>query len=105
MNLVDKNAIMQVIGCLIRNPLLFSEIGNDINIDDFDTNFTKSIFNAIYNLYQLGADKVTIIDIDNYLQQYGGIYSNFTKENGITYLQDCCELAQVENFYYYFNGR
>ena len=103
MNLVDKNAIMQVIGCLIRNPLLFSEIGNDINIDDFDTNFTKSIFNAIYNLYQLGADKVTIIDIDNYLQQYGGIYSNFTKENGITYLQDCCELAQVENFYYYFN--
>lgn len=102
-NLVDKNAIMQVIGCLIRNPLLFSEVGNNLNIDDFDNNLTKSIFNAIYNLYQLGADKVNIVDIDNYLQQYGGVYSNFQKENGIVYLQDCYELAQVENFQYYFN--
>ena len=79
-NLVDRNAIMQVIGCLIRNPLLFSEVGNNLNIDDFDNNLTKSIFNAIYNLYQLGADKVNIVDIDNYLQQYGGVYSNFQKE-------------------------
>ena len=102
-NLVDKNAIMQVIGCLIRNPLLFSEVGNNLNIDDFDNNLTKSIFNAIYNLYQLGADKVNVVDIDNYLQQYGGVYSNFQKENGIVYLQDCYELAQVENFQYYFN--
>ena len=38
-NLVDKNAIMQVIGCLIRNPLLFSEVGNNLNIDDFDNNY------------------------------------------------------------------
>lgn len=102
MALSDKNAIMNVIGCLIQKPLLFAEIGNELNVDDFDTKFTKSIYNAIYNLFQLGAEKITIVDIDTYLQQYNAIYANFTAENGIGYLQDCCDIAQPENFTYYF---
>lgn len=102
MALSDKNAIMNIIGCLIQKPLLFSEIGNELNVDDFDTKFTKSIYNAIYNLFQLGAEKITIVDIDTYLQQFSAIYTNFTTENGIGYLQDCCDIAQPENFYYYF---
>ena len=102
MALSDKNAIMNVIGCLIQKPLLFAEIGNELNVDDFDTKFSKSIYNAIYNLFQLGAEKITIVDIDTYLQQYNAIYANFTAENGIGYLQDCCDIAQPENFTYYF---
>lgn len=102
MALSDKNAIMNVIGCLIQKPLLFAEIGNELNVDDFDTKFSKSIYNAIYNLFQLGAEKITIVDIDTYLQQYNAIYANFTAENGIGYLQDCCDIAQPENFIYYF---
>lgn len=102
MALSDKNAIMNIIGCLIQKPLLFAEIGNELNVDDFDTKFSKSIYNAIYNLFQLGAEKITIVDIDTYLQQYNAIYANFTAENGIGYLQDCCDIAQPENFTYYF---
>lgn len=102
MALSDKNAIMNVIGCLIQKPLLFAEIGNELNVDDFDTKFSKSIYNAIYNLFQLGAEKITIVDIDTYLQQYNAVYANFTAENGIGYLQDCCDIAQPENFTYYF---
>ena len=93
---------MNVIGCLIQKPLLFAEIGNELNVDDFDTKFSKSIYNAIYNLFQLGAEKITIVDIDTYLQQYNAVYANFTAENGIGYLQDCCDIAQPENFTYYF---
>ena len=73
MALSDKNAIMNIIGCLIQKPLLFAEIGNELNVDDFDTKFSKSIYNAIYNLFQLGAEKITIVDIDTYLQQYNAI--------------------------------
>lgn len=101
--LTDKNAIMQVLGSLIHNPLLFSEIGSKgLSTDDFDTKFTRSIFTAIINLVKSGSETITIIDIDNYLQGYAGLYANFTQQNGIGFLQDCYDLANVENFQYYY---
>lgn len=101
--LVDKNAIMQVFGSLIQNPLLFSEIGaKGLGVADFDNRFTRSIFMAIINLIGGGSNTITIVDIDNYLQAQPALYSNFTKQNGIGYLQDCYDLANVENFQYYY---
>ena len=101
--LVDKNAIMQVFGSLIQNPLLFSEIGSKgLGVIDFDTRFTRSIFMAIINLVSGGTNTITIVDIDNYLQGQPALYSEFTKQNGIGYLQDCYDLANVENFQYYY---
>lgn len=102
MEFVDKYAITQVIGCLIRSPLLYNEVSQDLSVDDFDSKLTRSIYMAINNLYQQGADKVSVIDIDNYLQSYDGIYANFKNQQGITYLQDCEDVAQLENFDYYF---
>ncbi len=100
----DKNAIMQVIGSLLHNPMLFIEIGNKgLTEEDFDTKLTKSIFYSIYNLYVLGADRITIIDVDNYLKSYEVLYNNFTKKSGLSYLNDCYELAQIDNFQYYYN--
>lgn len=101
--LVDKNAIMQVIGSLVQNPLLFSEIGiKGLTVADFDSRFTRSIFMAIINLVNSGAETLTIVDIDNYLQGQPVLYSEFTKQNGIGYLQDCYDLANLENFQYYY---
>lgn len=102
MELIDKNATMQVIGCLIKNPLLYGQIEKDLDIDDFYSSFTKNIFVAISNLYKLGADKVTVVDIDNYLQQFGSAYVEFKKNNGIVYIQDCVDIAYNDNFDYYF---
>lgn len=101
--LVDKNAIMQVFGSLIQNPLLFSEIGSrGLVVADFDTRFTRSIFMAILNLVLGGTNAITIVDIDNYLQAQPALYSEFTKNNGIGFLQDCYDLANVANFQYYY---
>lgn len=55
------------------------------------------------NLYQLGADRITIIDIDNYLKSFDVLYNNFVAKRGLNYLNDCYDLAQVDNFHYYFN--
>lgn len=98
-DLKDDIATMNVIGALLRNPILLSEVS--IKEEDFNNNFTKNIFSAIYNLTALGADKVSIIDIDNYLQKYDMAYANFTKNNGICYLQDCLDICSLANFNYY----
>lgn len=104
MAIYDKNAIMQVIGGLLHNPLLFCDIGvKGLNENDFDCKLTKSIFNSICNLYKLGADRITIVDIDNYLRSYEVLYANFNDKQGLSYLNDCYDLAKVENFRYYYN--
>lgn len=54
------------------------------------------------NLYNLGNTSLSIIDIDIYLQQHESIYQDFTSKNGLQYLNDCEELAQIDNFQYYY---
>ena len=40
----------------------------------------NGIFSAIYNLYQNGATRITVVDIDNYLDSHPGAHSIFTKK-------------------------
>lgn len=70
--------------------------------DDFQTLFERNIFAAIFNLYQNGATRINVVDVDNYLQNIMGAYSIFQKENGIEYLNDCEELSNLANFDYYY---
>lgn len=102
--LADKNAILQVFGCLMKDSKLLNN-SEDYNLlqSDFITPLEKYIFTAIYNLHQDGAEKVSIVDIDNYLSNHAAAYQIFEKENGTEYLQDAEELSQVENFKYYYN--
>lgn len=101
--LVDKNAILQVFGSLMKHPQFLSESEKYLlTPDDFTTNFEKAIFKAIYNLYYAGAEKITVIDIDNLLKDYPPVYSLFESNRGIEYLQDAEALAQEDNFRYYY---
>jgi len=102
--LFDPSAIMYVIGCLIQSPKLLSEIDKvKLTKDDFDDKFTKSIFLAIYNLYLNGANKITPIDIEAYLKQNDIAFKIFKDNNGFNFLLDAEELADIENFNYYYN--
>lgn len=103
MNL-DKNTILQIFGSLMKNPLLLSEVDKySLTPQDFSTNFEKYIFAAISNLYQNGAERISVVDIDNYLVSHEAVYGVFTENNGIEYLNDAEELATLENFNYYYN--
>ena len=100
----NTNIILQLFGCLMKNPLLLGE-KNSYNLtpDDFSSSFEKIIFSAIYNLFSNGAEKISVVDVDNYLQRHTGAYSIFTKENGLEYLQDAEDLSVIENFNYYYS--
>lgn len=100
--IVDKSINIQILGALMKNPLLLSDTKYSITPDDFSSGFEKQIFGAIYNLFLNGIETINVIDIDSYLQNYEGIYQNFISHNGIEFLQDCEEISNVENFEYYY---
>ena len=103
MNL-DKNTILQIFGSLMKNPMLLAEVDKySLTPQDFSTNFEKYIFAAINNLYQNGAERISVVDIDNYLVGHETVYGVFTENNGIEYLNDAEDLATLENFNYYYN--
>lgn len=99
----DKSVILQIFGSLMKEPLLLSDTKYLITPNDFNGGFEKCIFGAIYNLAMQGAQRITSVDIDSYLQPHEGIYQNFIKQNGIEYLQDCEEISSTANFDYYYN--
>ena len=103
--LFNQNAAMQILGCLMKNPLLLSEIDKyRFDLSDFESNrIDKKIFMAIANLHQNGATSLSPIDIDNYLQKNDIHYETFVDNNGIQFLMDIHELANIDNFSYNYN--
>lgn len=102
--LSDKNAILQVIGSLMKKPSLLSEKDKyNLQPSDFESRFERYIFIAILNSYTNGAQSLSEIDIDNYLMEHKDQYLLFQQNNGISYLQDALDMSAPENFEYYYN--
>lgn len=101
--MVDKDTILQVLCGLMKNPQLLSETDKyRLTPDDFTTLFEKIVFSSIYNLYKDGAQKITVFDIDTYLNTHKASKATFEKNKGIEYLQDGLEFVQEENFPFYY---
>ena len=102
--LSDKNAVLQVIGSLMKKPSLLSEKDKyNLQPSDFESRFERYIFIAILNSYTNGAQTLSEIDIDNYLMEHKDQYLLFQQNNGISYLQDALDMSTPENFEYYYN--
>lgn len=100
----DKNATMQVIGSLMKSPLLLVDNNYILTKRDFETPLARNIFIAIHNLVLVNKLEVlTTVDIDNYFQQIEGSYENFKVQNGLQYLNDCIQISNLNNFNYYYN--
>ena len=103
-NLSDKNAIMQVIGDLMKAPFILTDSKYILTKKDFDTPLARNIFIAITKMiFENKMEKITVVDIDNFFQQNEISYENFKKQNGIQYLNDCLEISNLSNFDYYYN--
>lgn len=98
---VDKNAIMNVIGCIFKNSNLLSEEQYKFTEEDFNEQIPKIIYGTLNNLYIDGIKKFDLIILDNYLSKFQGIYNTF-KTSGIDYLKHCIDISKLENFDYYF---
>ncbi len=102
--MTDKNCIQQILGCLLKHPQFLSEIDKySFTLTDFSSRFERYIFSAISGLYRHGANVITPLDIENYLEADDTAKKTFEIQNGIEYLQDIEEFANVENFPYYYN--
>lgn len=103
-SLSDKNAIMQVIGDLMKAPFILTDSKYILTKKDFDTPLSRNIFIAITKMiFENKMEKITVVDIDNFFQQNEISYENFKKQNGIQYLNDCLEISNLSNFDYYYN--
>ena len=95
---------MQVIGCLLNEPMLLAD--PKVYIDeqlDFTEKMHKLVYGAIYNLFNNGMNNITPIDVDNYLSTYSVNYDYYKNSNGLQYLNDASDFAQQDNFFYYYD--
>ena len=60
------------------------------------------IFNAINGLWRNGAQRITALDIESYLEANDAAKKLYEQQNGLEYLQDIEEFSNIENFPYYY---
>ena len=102
--MVDKIAIQQVLGCLLKKPSLLSETDKySFTPSDFSSTFEKIIFGSICGLYAQGAKAIGIVDIENFINSDITSKQIYDKNNGIEYLQDIENYVELDNFEYYYN--
>ena len=97
MTLSDTTAYRQVIGCLMKNPLLLLEY-TDIYPDDFDDKVIKICFINIKALYQEGAIVLTPIEVDQEIDKHTNSAIIYKNENGLDFLKSAYEVSQLDNF-------
>lgn len=101
---VDTAAIIQVIGSVYKNTsLLDSTEKYFFSEEDFPDKFHKIIFGSIYKIHELGAQKVTIENITDYLSSRPKQKAIYDSHDGNEFLQQVVEAAQPLSFDYYYN--
>jgi hypothetical protein len=79
--LFDRNAAMVVVSKLLNDPTIIHDTDNfRLTVNDFDTEFYKIVFGAIYNLAVDGAETLSPKDIDLYIGQYSKQYQTYKAE-------------------------
>lgn len=100
---VDSTSIVQLIGCIMKEPSLLDDGKYFFNEQDFPLDFHKTIFGAIYNLRQMGAKNINIKAIEDYLANKPNSRAIYYAGNGPKWLLETIENADIENFDYYYD--
>ena len=101
---VDTPSIVQVIGCVFKLPQLL-DYGDKyvITEEDFPEQFHKIVFGTIFKLHELGAEKITINSILDYLSSRPKSEAIFIKQKGEEWISKAAENAETSSFDYYYN--
>lgn len=107
MSLIDKRAVYQVIGNLMKKPSLLDDEKYKFHKDDFhaegESSFYVIIFAAINNLYEQGIEEIDLMVIDSFLSNYDVQYKIFNDNDGLEYLENALEQSSMRNFDYSYN--
>ena len=100
---VDITAIMQVVGNVFNNPQLLDFTDKyTITEDDFPDEFHRIAFGAIYKIHELGADKITLENISDFLSSRPKSAATFKQNKGEEWLLKVAETCMPEAFDYYY---
>lgn len=99
----DSFATNQIIGTVFNNIDILSDDRYSFSSDDFPQSFHQLLFGSMYNLYNLGVNKVDVIAIEQYLEQRPAMLAEYKANKGAEYLLTCAELAEEDSFDYYYN--
>lgn len=101
---IDKKSIMQVLGSLLKKPLLLKRTDKyNLDVEDFGEEFYKILYGAINNLSAQGLKKIELLDLENYLSSRPTIYNIYNKNKGSEYVKEILDLVDESNFDYYYN--
>ena len=95
---------MQVIGNVYNNPsLLDQDEKYVVTDDDFDDNFHKIVFGAIYKIHELGANRITLETISDFLSSRPKSEAVYKAQKGEEWLLTVSQNANPDSFDYYYN--
>lgn len=100
----DTIAVIQLIGCVLRQHSLLDDDGKYfINSSDFTNEFHRVVFGTISNLYNMGTQSIGIKEIEDYLDKRPESLAVYKANNGPDWLKSAIENADLPNFDYYYN--
>lgn len=104
MKLVRPRATYEVIGDICNNPDLLRDPSIVLTENEFREKYIKIIFTALNNIVfenpQL--NRVTAIDIDNYLSGYPDYYKTYNVNKGFEYVNNSIEISNPQLFDAYY---
>ena len=99
-NLNPVRSIYTVLGILCNAPQTVRDPEMPLSEDDFLQAFHKNIFAAINNIAYSdhAVEKVTAVDIDNYLAQFPQNYKIWEQHNGFEYIESAIENVNMNTY-------
>lgn len=102
-----KRSVFQVLGNIMKNPLLLDDEKYKLSKKDFqadgESSFYVIIFAAITNLYEDKIDQLDVMTVDGFLSEYGTQYKIFNDNEGVDYLERALEDSNTSGFEYNYN--
>lgn len=99
----DSTAIMQIIGCVYNNPSLLEFTDKYVIVDeDFVEPFHKIVYGAIYKLFELGSQKITLEAISDFLSSRPKSDAVYRQNKGEEWLIKVSENSTPSTFDYYY---
>lgn len=98
--LYSNGLVFSVLGNLSNNPQLFHEKSDVLKEDLFLNDFHKVVFNAIQTMTYSSdnATEISVLDVDTYLKAYPTYYKTWEANNGVDFLNDAKNNANVSLF-------
>lgn len=102
--LYNANIAALTLGCLFKNPSLFTNPAYPLTKMDFaPIPMHRSLYVCAFNVAKTGCSDITEIEIDNFVSKYEAQKEILEDGNFAEFINTVKELSSLDNFEYYYN--